>query len=407
MKTRILYLTYDGLSDPLGQSQIIPYLLGLSQKGYCITIISCEKKQAFKKSRRRIEDELNNYNISWYPLLYTKYPQIVSTLYDLYKFRVKSDYLFKRKKYDIVHCRSYITSLIGLYLKNKYDCKFIFDMRGFWADERVDGKLWDLGNPIYKYVYHFFKKKEKELLRTANYIISLTHQAKTEINSWKLNGEIELPIAVIPCCVDTELFSLEHLDQNNKIELKRKLHLTSNFILSYLGAIGTWYLLEEMLDFFRILLLEKPDSHFLFITPESKNIIRRNAKEKGIPLHQLTIFSASREEVPALLSLSNASIFFIKPVYSKIASSPTKQGEIMSMGIPIVCNANIGDTDEIIEASNAGVIIKNFGEENYKEAIRKLTFENFNPSEIRRNAQYYFSLEKGIESYHHVYNNLC
>jgi len=46
---RILYISYDGMTDPLGQSQVIPYLIGLSQKGYVITIISCEKEDKFKK----------------------------------------------------------------------------------------------------------------------------------------------------------------------------------------------------------------------------------------------------------------------------------------------------------------------------------------------------------------------
>ena len=40
---KILYLTYDGLTDPLGQSQVLPYLIELSKNNE-IHIISCEKK---------------------------------------------------------------------------------------------------------------------------------------------------------------------------------------------------------------------------------------------------------------------------------------------------------------------------------------------------------------------------
>ena len=40
---KILYLTYDGLTDPLGQSQILPYLIKLSLDNE-IHIISAEKK---------------------------------------------------------------------------------------------------------------------------------------------------------------------------------------------------------------------------------------------------------------------------------------------------------------------------------------------------------------------------
>jgi hypothetical protein len=39
----VIYISYDGMTDPLGQSQVIPYLIGLTKKGHNISIISCEK----------------------------------------------------------------------------------------------------------------------------------------------------------------------------------------------------------------------------------------------------------------------------------------------------------------------------------------------------------------------------
>ena len=41
-KTRILYLTYDGIFDPLGQSQILPYLINIS-KEYKVHLVSFAK----------------------------------------------------------------------------------------------------------------------------------------------------------------------------------------------------------------------------------------------------------------------------------------------------------------------------------------------------------------------------
>ena len=46
--TKILYLSYDGMTDPLGQSQVLPYLTNLDNDRE-IHIISCEKASAFKK----------------------------------------------------------------------------------------------------------------------------------------------------------------------------------------------------------------------------------------------------------------------------------------------------------------------------------------------------------------------
>ena len=55
MPIRKIFISYDGLTDPLGQSQILPYMIGLSSKGYEITILRCEKKDVFDKNRALIE----------------------------------------------------------------------------------------------------------------------------------------------------------------------------------------------------------------------------------------------------------------------------------------------------------------------------------------------------------------
>ena len=80
---------------------------------------------------------------------------------------------------------------------------------------------------------------------------------------------------------------------------------------------------------------------------------------------------ANGHEVPLFISLSNWSIFLIKDVYSKKASSPTKQGEIMAMGIPLICN-DIGDTGPIMVNSKAGVLLKALSNEGYQEAVDQM-----------------------------------
>lgn len=81
-------------------------------------------------------------------------------------------------------------------------------MRGFWADERVDGGLWKLKNPIYSMIYRFFKQKEKDFLQYSDGIISLTNAAKTEMMRWNLPEVNAEKIDVIPCAADFDLFKL-------------------------------------------------------------------------------------------------------------------------------------------------------------------------------------------------------
>lgn len=396
------------MTDPLGQSQVIPYLAGLSGKGHDITLISFEKKKRFASGEADVSDTLKRNNIGWHPLSYTKSPPILSTVWDIVRMISRARVLYHKNNFKIVHTRSYIPAFAGLFLKRKYGVKFIFDIRGFWVEERVDGKIWNLANPFYKLVYRYFKKKEKEFFSKTDYIISLTHKAKDEIRSWKNINNKPVNIEVIPTCADMKLFSRDQVNERRRFDFKQKLGISdSDFILSYLGAIGTWYMPDEMLGFFKVLLSEKSDAKFLFITHESPRTIRMKSQRQNIPDKNILVQEAERHEVPALLSLCNFSIAFIKPAYSKMASSPTKFGELLSMGIPFICNRGIGDMDEIVTKYQCGILSDGFNEAAYKNVIKQIdSFGKADTSHFRKAAEEYYSLSGGIEKYDSVYRKL-
>jgi glycosyltransferase involved in cell wall biosynthesis len=402
---KILYICYDGLTDPLGQSQVIPYLIGLS-KNHQITIISCEKKERFLIQKETIQALLNSHQIKWLPVSYATFPPILSKQWNIARIKRKAITLCKNKTVEVVHCRSYMAALIGLYLKKRFLVKFIFDMRGFWADERIDGNIWSKKKFIHRKLYSYFKKKEIEFLQQADYTISLTTNAKQEMLSWpQLKGQ-HIPIKVIPCCVDLELFSLKNILDPDKKKLKEKLHISENdFVLSYLGSIGTWYMLDEMLDFFSCVQQQIENAKFLFITPDHRDHILEKAKAKNIDPKNLIICSATRKEVPLYVSISTISIYFIKPSYSKKASSPTKTAEILALGIPIITNSGIGDSTELLEDSGAGLLISEFSNQNYTKIINQFSvLLSFDKSKMIDLSKKHFSLEKGVELYRSVYS---
>ncbi|MBK5285435.1 MAG: glycosyltransferase, partial [Bacteroidia bacterium] len=370
MPRKILYISYDGMTDPLGQSQVIPYIIGLSKKGYSFHLISCEKPVNFSSQEYYIRNLLEENNIVWHPLPYTKSPPVLSTLLDIFRIKRKAIRLHRKENFSLIHCRSYIAALIGLAMKKKYGTKFIFDMRGLWADERVEGGLWNLKNPLYKFVYNYFKKKERQFLSKADYTISLTHSGKEEMHSWKTISNQPVPVEVIPCCVDTSLFSPDNISNESVERFRSEMKLSkSHFVISYLGATGTWYLLDEMMLFFKHLLKTKPEAKFLFITPENPETILNSAKSKSVSAEKIIIRKAARNDVPALMSLSNVSVFFYRSAYCNIARSPTKLAEALALGIPVICNSNVGDTDSLVLSTQTGIVVNNFSEDSFEKAV--------------------------------------
>lgn len=406
-KDSVLYISYDGMTDPLGQSQVLPYLTKLSEE-YDIHILSAEKEENYKLRKNVIEQICAEHNINWHPINYTKTPPVVSTIKDILNLRKTTFKLHQKYHFKILHCRSYIAALVGLEMKRKHGTKFIFDMRGFWADERVDGNIWNISNPVFKRIYNYFKKKEIQFFQQADYTVSLTEAGKKEILSWPVFKSNPPKIEVIPCCADLDHFSPNNVQPKLVESFRKELDLTQeDFVISYLGSIGTWYMLDEMLDFFKVLNQHQPNAKFLFITGDNPNDILNAVERKNITKNSIRIIRGERKDLPSLISVSHVSIFFIKPAYSKKASSPTKQAELLALGIPIICNGNVGDTGDIILNNKAGYVLNEFNNDTYEKCLSQLDqITQLDKSHLREVAKSYASLTIGADRYLKIYQKV-
>lgn len=405
---RILFISYDGMTDPLGQSQVIPYLSNLTKFGYTFTILSCDKPGKYTANKAYVEQLIAPFNIKWVSVPYHKNPPILSSIYDFYALKKAAKKLQAIHHFDMVHTRPGLPTLVALYLKKTFGIKFLNDIRGFWADERVDGGMWNLQNPVFKKVYRFFKKHENDCLLNADYVTCLTHAAQKEIHTWKNIPNQPIPIEVIPCSVDMELFNSDNIDEPLKEKYKEELKINNeDFIISYLGSIGGWYLTDEMMRFCKMLSDKIPLAKFLFISPNGHEMIAAAAAKYGLAADKLIVKQAKRHEVPVLLSFSAYSLFFIKPCYSKISSSPTKHGEIMAMGIPVITNSGVGDVAEIVTKYNAGYILNDFTENAFSNVIEKIIGgDTFDKNKIRNGAREFYALENAVERYRKVYGKI-
>lgn len=402
---KVLYISYDGLTDPLGQSQILPYLVPLAKEGYQFTILSFEKADRFQAEKDEIRKITDAANIRWVPLKFTARPPVLAKIYDRWRMRKTALRLYRQDKFDMTHCRSYVAAEIGLLLKRRFGTPFLFDMRGFWADEKRDAGTWNQANPFYRWVYKYYKRKEIEYLQNADQVISLTEAARREILTWP--GYVpNVSLQVIPCCTDMELFSLT--DRAQKLNARRALALSDTaLVLSYLGSVGTWYMLDEMLLLFKRTKTRFLEAKFLLITQTPGAIIENRILALGLDKRDFLITSASREKVPVLLKASDINVSFIKPVYSKISSCPTKLGEALSVGLPVICNSGIGDVECIVTNANAGFMIREFSEEDFNEAVEAIpNLLTRSPADIRNSIEPIFGLQRGVGLYQSCYSKI-
>lgn len=401
---RVLYISYDGMTDNLGQSQVLPYLKKLSKKGVQFDLISLEKS-AHAAEVEKINEICGAHGIQWHPLTYESRIPVFSAVRNYQKLKKKALALSKQHNFDATHCRSDIPGLIGYQLQQQSGIRFLFDMRGFWADERVEGKIWNLKHPLFKMIYSYFRKKEKQFFERADAVVSLTEKGKKIIEENDAFGKTTAPITVIPCCVDLEKFDPDVIEESKVQEIRKTMKLSAETVVfGYVGSIGTWYMLDEMLAFYAVQRKKHKQSSFFFLSGEPADTILRAAKKWGIPESEIIVKRVTHTAVPVYTSLFDLALFFIRPTFSKSASSPTKQGELMAMGIPVICNAGVGDTDHIIVSSQAGMVLPDLDQQTMEKCI--FDPSQFSAKQIRAGAEEWFSLDKGAEKYYQVYQSM-
>ena len=162
-----------------------------------------------------------------------------------------------------------------------------------------------------------------------------------------------------------------------------------------------------MMQFFAIVAREIPGARFLFVTREAPGVILSAAAEAGVEASQLVIAPGTYDTIPSMISVSDASVFFIELGKSGVAVSPTKQAELLAMGVPVVCNAGIGDCDRIVGETGAGVVLEALDDGGFTAAAKKLSeWSGLDREGIRSVATDLLSLESGIQRYHEAWESL-
>ena len=363
-RTRTLFVSYDGLTDPLGESQIFPYISGIEESGCHVLIVSFEKQNRFLERGTRIRELIQGRSITWCPLRFSSFkPKILAKIWDLLQMYTSCFYLASKHKARLVHCRSYNAAQVGLWLKKILGLKYLFDIRGLWIDERVDGGIWDLNRLSDKAMYTVYRAGEGRLYKHADHIVSLTSKALPIVE--ELSRPITVSTSVIPCCADYSFFCASSADDVAKMKLDLGFPQDSK-IVTYIGSLGTWYLVEDMFRCFEYLSREREDLCMLILTRDWDEKAEVLWEKVGLSTKRdrLKVLSVGREDVPSHLSISDATLSFIKPAYSKIASSPTKIAESLALGIPVICNP-IGDLGEKITDLAAGWVLQGFEEADF------------------------------------------
>ena len=237
----------------------------------------------------------------------------------------------------------------------------IFDVRGLMAEEYVDARHWPEGGLRYRVT----KATERRIFAATDAVVTLTDRIWPIIKEWDgLKGR-EVQHAVVPCCVDLSSF---RFDEQARTKLRAELGLGERLTMVYSGSLDGWYLTEEMADFFASVVRRRSDAHLLWLTMGSHERVRELMSARAIGEDNFSVRAVAPRDVPSYLAAADVGISFIKRCFSKLASSPTKNGEYLACGLPIVINAGIGASDQLARGSEAAILVDDANEQGFERA---------------------------------------
>lgn len=394
----VLYITYDGLCDPLGQSQVVPYLVALSEKKVKIFVLSFEKKARLKDNVLLQETKalLKHKNIVWMCLRYHKNPCLLATLYDVFLGYLAGLFLIGKYRINIAHARGYVPAFIAACLRKVTRVKFVFDMRGFWAEEKIDSGFWKKESLGYKLT----KNCEIKMLAASDIIIVLTNKAKAVLAHSLRIGEEK--VEVIPTCIDTASFT--------PLAGQKKTFLKGRIVILYSGSTGTFYGFNEALDLFMALYSKEKRAFFLALVNNHNEIIKERLKIASIPGDSYRVMSLPYRQMPEWVREADLTLIFYRRNNSYAGCCPTKLGESLACGVPVIINKNIGDCEDILQKERIGFILEDFKD----TAFKKISNDFLDSLKARDNmrircrnvAENLFSLDTGVNKYLAIYKRL-
>jgi len=393
--TPTLYLTRNGLLEPLGQSQVFGYLRGLSQD-HAITLITYEKSEDQADTARMAlaREACAAHNIRWLPQEFRPRPKIVAPALSMMRMTWLVWREVRGGRAGLIHARSYIPAAVALSVHRLTGVPFIFDMRALWPEELITSGRLKRGSVLHRAIVAV----ERACLRDAAAVVSLTHAAVAHLKREypaELDGQ---RIAVIPTCADLDRFTPAP---------------TKRIGSTVHGCIGTilsgWFRTDWLAAWLTAVAVDDSDARFDIVTRDDADDVRAALDPKGALGNRLRIGPRPSEEMPDAVRGHDLSVMFFTDGLSKLGSAPTRLAEVLGCGLPVVANDGVGDVAGIVRQNKVGVIVDGPDPVQMRAALDELKVlmqDPDLPARCRATAQAVFSLEVGTEGYRNIYASI-
>lgn len=368
-KFDITYLSVDSIQEGVGSSQITPLILGLAKKGKSVCLITFEKTTPPKE----LVELFSNAGVAWIIKDFGKSGAIggIIRLNSLRRSIPES---------RVLHARSDIATASAIL--SDVDAPVLWDVRSLWSDQRllIGTAGWNkLTARGARSLENLAARKSAAMTTLTAAVVPILRQRHKRIPA--IND-------VISTCVQTSKFLPSPMPQGQ-----------ITCLLS--GTFNNYYDIERMkkvVDEIR----KSVDLRVIWARAVESPMERLGVGED-------VIISVSHSEMPRLVQESHFGIAICKQdnLDSLTAAVPTKIGEFLASGRPVIVSNGIGDLDHMLTSTRTGLVINHSDSlQTVSTQINSLISDPKTPDRCRELAMQHFDMEKSVDKYLEIYDRM-
>lgn len=365
----LVYLTVDSLSEGVGSSQITPLISRLSKSGLKIKLISHEKLNP----ELELVDYFKSLGVEW------NFRSFGS--YGLKGGAARLNYLRQAiPNTKLIHARSDIPAVSAIASRQG---PVLWDVRSLWADQKIMIQK----SLVNKALYRSYRGLESIAANGSAGMSTLTSAVVPILE--QRHRRLPQLRTVVPTAVDLENFKLDPI-------------MPSGVRALFSGTYNDYYDLKLsalFMEAFRKCTLV--ETHWAR-PPESN--------KSHIGVGESKVFPSSQVGMADLIPSYSfgVSVCKLDAGPSLAAAMPTKIGEFLACGRPVVVNKGLGDMDHLIQEFDAGVILDGSSANLVESAAKllRLLEDSDTPNRCRELAEKHFNMDIGASRYLELYSQL-
>ncbi len=228
----------------------------------------------------------------------------------------------------------------------------IADLHGASPEEYIDAIS---PSSVDAKAYRFINDTERDIVRFADVVMLVSYKMIEHLQN-KYNPYPKRTL-VIPCTVD---LNKNHFNINTRKELRQKLGLSEKFVVQYCGSLAVAYQkAEDIITLFSAIKEFLPDSILFLLTPDEAKGVQL-CSQAGISSEDYIIKYLPHKDVGRYLQVGDIALLPRDNKLLNNVSSPTKFGEYLAAGTPVVLSPFINDAAEIVEKHKVGFVSSNW-----------------------------------------------